>query len=107
MMSRKLRRAGFEASFFRPLRMKAYCIQGTQNMATRSEAPKMMDTATGNHFTKSYISPPMVTSMGKNVMLIARVALKIVGAYCPDGILKLHRKSCDNRRRFRWIPPCG
>src|SRR5574344_1866655 len=77
MMSRKLRRAGFEASFVRPLRMKAYCIQGTQNMATRSEAPKMMDTATGNHFTKSYISPPMVTSMGKNVMLIARVALKM------------------------------
>ena len=69
--------ARFAAIRFRPLRMKANCISGTTNTATNRDVARMMEMPTGNHFTKSFIKPVIVSSSGKNVMLMASVALKM------------------------------
>ena len=79
MISRKVRRCLPSPlfSFFKPLRIKVNCIQGTTSTATKSDAPSTTLMPNGNHFTKSFMMPFIVSNKGKKVMEMANVALKI------------------------------
>ena len=54
--------------------MNQNCMNGTRNVATRSDTPRMMVIAHGKFTRKSRNIPWVVNRNGKNVMLMARVA---------------------------------